>query len=168
MKEDPSISYPLAGIFSKFLLTSLSVEDYLAFYKLTTVDTTQKIFDEFKKYITEYKSFRDISFFSSDDVQEISVDSSFFLTSKDRIENYSSTKFTELFKDKVYNGEKYYFSIDKKEINIYNLYSNELIASYVNSFADSPVDYFVNGKYRFYISGNLLDENFNDLEISYR
>ena len=168
MKEDPSISYPLAGIFSKFLLTSLSVEDYLAFYKLTTVDTTQKIFDEFKKYITEYKSFRDISFFSSDDVQEISVDSSFFLTSKDRIENYSSTKFTELFKDKVYNGEKYYFSIDKKEINIYNLYSNELIASYVNSFADSPVDYFVNGKYRFYISKNLLDENFNDLETSYR
>ncbi|MBN8572254.1 MAG: hypothetical protein J0M18_21740 [Ignavibacteria bacterium] len=168
MKEDPSISYPLAGIFSKFLLEKLNVDDYLSFYNQTKIDTTQKIFDDFNKYIAEYKSFRYISFISSGSAQEIIADNSFFLTSKNPIENYSSTKFTELFKDKVYKGEKYYFAIDKKEINIYNLYSNELIASYVNSFAHTPVEYFVNGKYKFYISKTLLDEDLNDLILNYR
>ncbi len=167
-REDPSISYPLAGIFSKYLLTTLSIKDYLSFYDQSTVDTSQKIFNDFNQYIEQYNSFKDITFKPSVEFEEIISDSSFFLTPLNPLKNYSSTKFSELFKDKVYNGEKYYFSIDKKEINIYNLYSNELIASYVNSFADSPVDYFVNGKYRFYISKNLLDENFNDLEISYR
>ncbi len=168
MKEDPSISYPLAGIFSKFLLEALNVDDYLSFYNQIKIDTTQKIFDDFNKYIAEYKSFRDITFIPSEDVKEIIADSSFFLTSKNPIKNYSSAKFTEIFKEKVYKGEKYYFSVDKKEINIYNLYSNELIASYVNSFADVPVDYFVNGKYKFYISKTLLDEDLNDLTLSSR
>jgi len=168
IKEDPSISYPLSGIFSKYLLTTLSVEDYLAFYNQINVDTAQKIFTDFHKYISTYKSFRDISFSPSDELESISVDSSFFLTTKNPVENYSSSKFNELFKDKIYKWEKYYFSIDKKEINIYNLYSNELIASYVNSFADSPVEYFVDGKYKFVISKNLLDENLNELVLSYR
>ncbi len=168
MKEDPSISYPLAGIFSKFLLEALNVDDYLSFYNQIKIDTTQKIFDDFNKYIAEYKSFRDITFIPSEDVKEIIADSSFFLTSKNPIKNYSSAKFTEIFKEKVYKGEKYYFSVDKKEINIYNLYSNELIASYVNSFADVPVDYFVNGKYKFYISKTLLDEDLIDLTLSSR
>lgn len=168
MMEDPSISYPLAGIFSKFLLETLNVDDYLSFYNQINIDTVQKIFDDFNEYIAAYKSFRDITFIPSGDGHEIIADSSFFLTSKHTIENYSSTKFTELFRDKVYKGEKYYFSVDKKEINIYNLYSNKLIASYVNSFADAPVEYFVNGKYKFYISKTLLDEDLNDLILCYR
>ncbi|MBS1493497.1 MAG: hypothetical protein JST55_08300 [Bacteroidetes bacterium] len=166
--EDPSISYPLAGIFSKYLLSTLSTEEFLSFYNQIKVDTNQKIIKDFGNYIAKYKAFKDISFLSPNDVVEISADSSFFLSTKTPIENYTSTKFRELFKDKIYKGEKYYFAIDKKEINIYNLYSNELIASYVNSFADNPVDYFVNGKYKFYISKNLLDEDLNDLNLSYR
>jgi hypothetical protein len=167
-KEDASISYPLAGIFSKFLLTTLNIPDYLSFYNQVKVDTTQKLFNDFNNYIAQYKAFRDISFTPSLETQEISVDSSFFLTPQNPIENYSSLKFTELFKDKTYKNEKYYFAIDKKEINIYNLYSNELIASFVNSFADTPVDYFVSGKYKFYVSKTLLDKNLSDLILSYR
>lgn len=168
MKEDPSISYPLSGIFSKFLLTTLNIEDYLSFYNQTKVDTTTKFFLDFYNYITQYKSFKDLVFSPSVEVLEIIADSSFFLSTQNPIENYSSTKFNELIRDKIYKGEKYYFAIDKKEINIYNLYSNELIASYVNSFADNPVEYFADGKYRFYISKTLLDENISDLNFSYR
>lgn len=165
--EDPSVSYPLSGIFSKFLLMTLNIQDYLAFYKQTRIDTTQRFIEDFSDYIKQYKSFQDISSTPSGETIEISADSSFFLIPQNPIVNYTSLKFSELFKEKIYSGEKYYFAIDKKEINIYNLYSNELIASYVNSFADTPVDYFVNGKYKFYISKNLLDENLNQLLLSY-
>jgi hypothetical protein len=167
MNEDPSISYPLSGIFSKFLLTTLNIEDYLSFYNQTKVDTTNKLLHDFNNYITQYKSFKEIVFSPSVEVQEIFADSSFFLTPESPVENYSSTKFNELFTVKIYKGEKYFFAIDKKEINIYNLYSNELIASYVNSFADNPVEYFADGKYRFYISKTLLDESINDLKTGY-
>lgn len=166
--EDPSISYPLAGIFSKYLLSTLTTEDYLSFYNQINIDTTEKIFSDFNNYISGYKAFKDITFTPSENTVEIIADSSFFLTPQNPIENYTSIKFTELFKDKSYHGEKYYFAIDKKEINIYNLYSNELVGYFVNSFADSPVDYFTNGKYKFYISRALLDEDFNDLKLTYR
>lgn len=165
IKEDPSISYPLSGIFSKFLLENLSIEDYISFYKETKVDTTQKLLSDFNEYIGKYKSFRDIVFTQSDEFEKIIVDSSFFLSTQNPVENYLSLKFKELFKDKVYKGEKYYFAIEKNEINIYNLYSNELIASHVNSFADNPVEYFADGKYKFYISKTLLDESLNNLKI---
>jgi hypothetical protein len=168
MKEDLSISYPLSGIFSKFLLETMSIEDYLAFYNQTEIDTNQKIFYDFNNYIAGYKSFRDITFTPRSDVEEIIADSSFFLTPENPIKNYTSIKFNELFTSENYKSEKYYFAIDKKEINIYNLYSNELIASYVNSFADNPVEYFANGKYKFYISETLLDESLSTLNFSYR
>lgn len=167
VKEDPSISYPLSGIFSKYLLETLSIEDYLSFYKELKVDTAQKLLSDFDEYIRKYKSFRDIIFTQSDEFEEVIAGSSFFLSTQNPIKNYSSTKFYELFKDKVYKGEKYYFAIDKNEINIYNLYSNELIASYVNSFAENPVEYFSDGKYKFYIAKTLLDEKIKNLKTGY-
>jgi len=176
-KEDPSVSYPVSGIFSSYLLSILGADEYISFYKkhsdngynindarLTAFDVT---INGFADYINKYKAFQEICFTKTNNNIEFEVTGSFFLTPQNPIQNYSSSKFTELHKDKEYNGEKYYFAIDKNEINIYNLYSNELIASYVNSFADTPVEYFSDGKYKFYISQNILDESVNDLNLSY-
>lgn len=112
--EDASISYPLSGIFSKYLLSTLTIQDYLTFYNQISIDTNQKIFSGFSDYINRYRAFKDITFTPSENTVEIIADSSFFLTPQNPIENYTSTKFIELFKNNSYKGQKYYFAIEKK------------------------------------------------------
>lgn len=175
--EDASVSYPMAGLFSKYLL-SKNVDEYITFYRnysgdmnvLSKIDPTEidkNIVIGFENYLQGYKINQAISFSDRQNSIEVKVSKSFLLTPENPNKNYVSIKFSELFKGREYKGEKYYFAIDVNEINIYNLYSNELIASYVNSFSKTPVDYYNNGEFKFYIDKKLLDEDFNKLKISY-
>lgn len=175
--EDASISYPLAGLFSKYLLDK-NADDYLSFYRkysgnievlsrINSESIDKETFNDFEKYLQSYKTNNGISFEENADAFQIKTAVQFFLTPEIPLQNYSSIKFIELFKGREYKSEKYYFAIDTNEINIYNLYSNELIASYVNSFNKNPVKYFQNNEFTFYIAKSLIYENINDLKYSY-
>ncbi|MBS1514856.1 MAG: hypothetical protein JSS63_07480 [Bacteroidetes bacterium] len=175
--EDATISYPIAGLFSRYLIVK-NVDEYLELYrkfsgspaeinliKLNMID--KNILANFEEFLKTYKVSEKITFDNRTNSQEIKTEKSFFLTPVNPLEGYRSIKCVELIKDKEYKGEKYYFAINEAEINIYNLYSNELIASHVNSFSKNPAKYFNGKDYEFYISKDLLDEDFNDLKISY-
>jgi len=175
--EDATISYPLAGLFSKYLIGK-NIEDYLNIYKslsgsfeeinrIKLNSINSNILSDFESYLREYKYSGNIAFSGKCNFLEIKSDRSFFLTPDNPYRNYASGKFIEIFKEREYKGEKYYFAINEKEINIYNLYSNELIASYVNSFTQNPVKYFTGSEYIFFISESLLDEDYKSLKISY-
>jgi translation initiation factor 2 beta subunit (eIF-2beta)/eIF-5 len=175
--EDATISYPIAGVFSRYLIEK-NIDDYLKFYKnlsgtfedinkIKLNSVNSNIFSDFERYISKYKYSEDIAFKNNNNFIQIKSDKSFFLTPENSYKNYTSGKFIEILKEREYKGEKYYFAINENEINIYNLYSNELIASYVNSFEQNPVKYFTGSEYFFFISESLLDEDYKSLKISY-
>ena len=82
---------------------------------------------------------------------------------------YQSKKFSDVFGNREYRGEKYLILADSNEISVCNLLTNNLIANYVSSFSGShsPVPsenglyYFSVRKYVFdaELKSILMDEN---------
>jgi hypothetical protein len=66
--------------------------------------------------------------------------------------------YEEIFGDKKYNGEKYLMIANESEISIYNLFTNNLIANYVMSFAVPQQSVpQKDGYFRFKVKKDLFD-----------
>src|SRR5690606_38748614 len=97
----------------------------------------------------------------------IKIPSNLLLTSSEKPENYTSRKFKEIFPNINYNGAKYLIVASSKEVNIYNLFTNILIASYTMGFSEDfkevPKE---DGLFQFYIEKDVFDEKIAYLQIS--
>jgi hypothetical protein len=75
-------------------------------------------------------------------------------------ESYVSKKFDELFPGKKYMAEKYVLKIEPESIDLYNLYTNELSASYNKQFSITEQSVTQkNGFYYFRIKKDLFEGN---------
>lgn len=75
-------------------------------------------------------------------------------------ESYISKKYDELFPGEKYTGEKYVLKIGSESIELYNLYTNELSASYNKQFSITELSVpQQNGFYYFRIKKDLFDGN---------
>ncbi len=89
------------------------------------------------------------------------------MSTKDKIKNYVSKKFVEQFPNINYQGQKYLITADKNEVNIYNLYTNSLIASYTMGFTiDAESVPIEDGYFSFYVKKDVFDENKSELTSS--
>ena len=79
---------------------------------------------------------------------------------------YRSKQFNLLFPEKKYNGAKYLILIEEEEINIYNLYTNNLIACYVSAFSSPQLSVpHKDGWFTFAVGKSAFNENLFNMKI---
>lgn len=164
-QTDASMSYPVSGLYTRFLIQSNGIEKFIEHYRKYSVTVSQ--IDNLKINITELpeetewikflsasrntlikiRDFNDDEFKKSvieaDEVKVFETDDEYlFMLKKDAFingsvppGNYRSNLFTELFPGRIYKGEKYIIRASTEEISVYNVLTNILIAKYVRSFS---------------------------------
>jgi hypothetical protein len=160
--NDASLSYPVSGLYVSFLLEELGADKFLNLFRKYSSDkpvTTnislkdlpaEEVWSEFMK---QYNSMNEIEFqdqfeseivFENENLQISESEIWFHIqTNQDQIciydefpaNEYISKKFKELFPKEKYTGARFIITIDENEINIYNLYTNNLVACYVSGFS---------------------------------
>ena len=159
------MTYPVSGIFVKFLTETYGVDKFLELYKkysgsdkdveriqIDIADLPDNI--EWKNYLNKYADPYSIkvsginkSNFTSlvtenENVTVLENDNSYLIKVRNSIgvmihneDKYQSNLFSELFPARKYNGEKYIITANAGEVSVYNLFTNNLIAKYVSGFA---------------------------------
>lgn len=195
MLEDASLTYPVSALFSSFLINDIGIEEYLKVYKkfsgddnfVATVDP-DFMFKDFAKrfddFLTNDKNKTDISLNHDDSGKNIingefgsikETGEEYFIETKINLllsnssipADYQSKKWNDLFENAKYSGEKYLITVNSKEVNVYNLFTNNLIASYSSGFSQTGKTIpYENGFYKFSINKNIFDEDLASLQIS--
>lgn len=196
ISEDASMTYPVAGLYNYFLIKELGIEAYLKLYRslsgseefvdnigLDSIRFPSQV--RFKEFLDTYKYLGGISFeekgspgrviyedaegkiYDSGKFYLVKLKGSMVLSPQEKPENYKSRKFQEIFPKAGYKGEKYLITSNAKEVSVYNLYTNNLIASYSAGFSLSQKDVtFKDGYFQFYINKEVFDEDLQLMEAS--
>jgi hypothetical protein len=83
------------------------------------------------------------------------------LNSKIPDDTYKSILYPQLVSGSKYHGEKYLVRANKNEIGIYNLFTNNLIASFVTSFSITEKEVpQKDGYFEFSVNADSFDEEF--------
>jgi hypothetical protein len=194
--EDASATYPVAGFYSWYLLTTYGINSYLELYEKYSGNFSEVSglrinmislppAEEFIKYTDNYKrqggvfvnireDFKpvydgsNIRIFESSDYYRISIARNITFKENTPPEDYQSIKFKELFPASEYDGEMYAVTAAKHEVNIYNLYTNNLIASYYAGFTEENLQVpFEDGFYTFYVDKKIFDHEINVFSINF-
>ena len=186
---DASMSYPMCGLYNKFMLGIYVFNKYLELYRKYSSANIQGITissddlayeQDWRNFFTEghrnspikinfneteFKTLigkSDYSIKENDEYYIITTDESILISADDNEPNYISKTFNELYPDKTYTGEKYLIRISENEIGIYNLYTNILIANYVSGFTmDMKLVPKEDGFYKFAVQREIFDDDPN-------
>lgn len=191
--NDPSLTYPLAAAYNKFLIDKLGARDYLRLYmqknspneKLMTgnsVEATLPYLDEFRKHAEETEPAKDIlvgdikdtlplifdgemvRVFDGGDYYWFHTKGSFALTETPGINDYTSKLFKQVIPTRSYAGEKYLISVTREDVIIYNLYNDTVIDAHYK-FVDKQPIAGVSNLYRFRVKKRLFEEPFSELKV---
>ncbi len=99
--------------------TDIHFPDEFNYKDIVAEDSTFMLIDNKTNYIFQIKDYLLISF-------------------NDKPKNYISSKFTEIFPNEDYNGERYLITATEHEISVYDLFTNNLIAKYAAGFSTEP------------------------------
>jgi hypothetical protein len=194
-QSDISMSYPVSGIYNKFLIQTDGIEKYLGLYqKYSTTENNINDLnfdksdlppdDKWKRFIDSYfdstiiiapENKSEFKLIAKGYNYKISGNNYFYLfqikdtvllSPRNSLAGYKSKLFSEIFPSREYHSEKYAIIADSNEISVYNFYSNNLEAKYVRGFdIHQQPVKFTNGYYRFLISLKLFDEPMNKLFV---
>jgi hypothetical protein len=185
---DPSMSYPAAGAYNAFLLETLGSDAYLKLYlhhcgssddaAVTTISESELPppvrWTEYLEKLHHGESIKlqipsetgrlvyhsdTVSFLHVSDVYVFKIHRSVLIGEGTAEKKYRSKKFEELMPGIPYHGYKYMVSADSQSVSIYNLLTNNLIASYIASFSAAPMMVPVeDGAFCFSVQINTFDE----------
>jgi hypothetical protein len=185
---DPSIAYPVAGIYNLFLFNRLGTEKYLKLYKKYSGQTDAVSWQgidpldlpsatDWERFLQEFENSQPVSFpaatnpavqisggrsggiVQTGDYLFICLRDTMLLRGQNSLSLFYSSKFAELFPGRKYNGEKYAVLADTGEISVYNLFTGNLIAKYSLSFSLTGKPVpKENGLYQFLIKKSCFDE----------
>jgi hypothetical protein len=176
-------------------MEELGIESYLKLYSeysgnagyvsnLTTGSVKFPSIEKFNSYLENYKQQGEISLTSNEEFKrvfesktgiiwesenyyKIKIRSNLLLKAASPLSNYKSKKFEEVFPKTEYAGHKYLIKAGSREVNIYNLYTNILIASYSAGFAlDNKEVPNEDGYFIFYVKKDVFEEEIEKLVIS--
>lgn len=187
---DPSMSYPVGGLYNSFLLEQLGWDRYLELYRRHS-GTAEAVREQ---PLTErelppdaaWRAFLDATGTrtairvdaepdSGDRVFDsptatvsavgdrycFSIRDSLLLLPDSTMRDFKSTQFEQMFRDRPYHGEKYAVVADPQEISVYNLYTGNLIAKCVGSFLTPPATFApIDGRYRFSVARSVFEDDF--------
>jgi len=161
-----SLSYPVSGLYNKFLIEQIGIEKYLELYQKYSGTANEvekmKIHENelperatWHKFIDDYSQKKAIDFENSNTQTQLIYDGAsarifedfqnYYFNLRDTLligadpncKEYQSKRFYEVFENRKYQGERYLILANANEISIYNLFTNNLIANYVSSFSDT-------------------------------
>lgn len=169
--NDASLTYPLSGIYNKFLFETRGLDEYLKLYRWLSGDEqtlSRRRFiqmlpqpAEFLAYLKEYSLHAEITFADSipaglprldGEWGEIYADSSFYYFNLNQsllissvppadTAKFYSKEFPEIFKGATYRGEKYVLEVTENEIKVFNFYTAALDAFYSKGLTKSPHEF---------------------------
>ncbi len=191
--NDASLSYPISGLYISFLLEKIGVEAFLQLYRkynanypvtISINSNDLPLEKEWKKFINNYQTMTNIQFPENNRAEIIikkdnliigeTEEFYYFYTKWDKLlfsENknaikYRSKQYNILFPEAKYNGEKYLFLLNEDEINIYNLYTNNLIACYVSAFSPSQASVPQKDEwFSFTVRKNIFNDNLFNMRV---
>jgi hypothetical protein len=184
---DASLSYPVMGLYSRFLVGELGIDRYLALYtKYGGAGSRHNIIkndlpgvDSWHAFLREYSTMgivevrpgekprRDTIYVDttavisqSDDDVHFEIAAPVLLSEAKPPSGFASKIFGELCPGRDYRGEKYLISASDQEISVYNLYTNNLVAKYVPSMSVQALPIGVNGGlFSFSVDRSVFDED---------
>jgi hypothetical protein len=163
LQNDASLTYPISGLYVRFLIRAMGVKKFLSLYmkysttsnglKNLTIEQTdlpsEKLWDRF---VDSVKDHRDIVFAdpsgrpttvladsgtviqSQGGFYRIKMRKTFALRPEKPIGTFTSKRFTEAMPLQNYGGERYLFVADTNEVTVYDLYLNMSVASFSSGF----------------------------------
>lgn len=162
VKTDASLSYPVSGIYTFLLINEFGIDSFLTSYKKysgnfdevswMTIETNEiiskdKIITLFDKHTFEFiqpemrseksemiHSEPGAMVYSDTEKYYFYIEKPLLLKTAYDVNNYFSKKLIELNQDIEYSGEQYLIKANENEISVYDLFTNNLILSYVQSF----------------------------------
>lgn len=185
---DPSLSYPAAGLYNKFLVETMGIKSYLQLYRahcgsiednaVLQIKSDELVNDSsWQLYIRESVQNQAITIESTSNDARVIFEDQFSKVSEDSMQYYfllsdylllpsnvafpafRSTEFHEIFPNRKYKGEMYLIRAAHEEISVYNLLTDNLIASYAEAFAIPPIKVPKLGdRYSFSIKKGVFDE----------
>lgn len=184
-QNSASMTYPVSGLYNKFLLQALGSKKYLNLYlkySSSNPGIRKSVIDkrdlpsnsDWEQYL-EHPTLSSIEFETSQDTHliydkglfQIYQDSDYYyfkakdtllIGSNDHKTSYHSKLFKQFFPKQTYNGEKYLIIVNEQEISIYNLFTNNLVDKYTSSFTLSGQTVpYEDGKYVFRVEKGVLD-----------
>jgi hypothetical protein len=194
--EDASMTYPVAALYNYFLLKELGIEAYLELYRnmsgssgfvdsLTTASIRLPWQVRFEEFLKTYRYLSGVSLekkgtagrliyegasgkiYDYGNFYFFRIKNNIALSGTDEAASYKSKKFQEIFPNISYKGEKYLITSNAREVSVYNLYTNNLIASYSTGFSlNSQMVPLQDGYYEFYINKDIFDEDLQLLQAS--
>jgi len=195
LTEDASMTYPVAGILTRYFVENTGFGKYLDLYKKFSSgreNINKIVFPEselpeknaftlyLKKLSDGYSSAVDLKFSREDEISTpciLSDEEGYIFFIKDKLKifssdvypDYISKKYDEIFEDKKFEGEKYIVRANDNEISIYNLFSNNLIFNYAISFSinQTPIRKNKHGLYFFRTGKDIFDEDISTLSVKY-
>jgi hypothetical protein len=186
---DASMSYPLSGLYNRFLLESLGTERYLDLYRRYSGSASEvqamqiKVGDlpsdsAWQAFVSAKSSQWTIqpgcegdaghlvletpeaTITVNDDRYCFTIRDTILLVQDTKVSGVRSKQFETLLGTRPYGGEKYAVVADSQEISVYNLYTNNLIAKFVGDFADPPMRLAAkDGWYRFSVLKAVFEED---------
>ncbi len=194
LQLDASLSYPVAGLYTRFLLETKGTDYFLKLYRnhngesndpsVRQIQATELPANSlFRLFVSKSLKRELISLeqppaqaqiiIENDSVNVFQDGQRYYFLMQEYLLNhanlhfpgYVSKKFNEILPHKTYQGEKYLIQVTADEISVYNLFTNELIASYVASFVLPPASVpKQEGRYYFSIDKTVFDEPFEILK----
>jgi hypothetical protein len=192
---DPSIAYPVAGLYNLFLLKTVDTDYYLKLCRRYSAgeDAISSLAInpadlppdwDWGAFLGGNESANTVSLkhdttgarevlkaergkvSETDSLWIFQIQDTLLLSGGHSPAGYSSKRFSELLPGRTYHGEKYLITASAAEINIYNLYSNNLIASLIASFSLSPLVIKPEGRFfTFAVKKYVFDEPLSSLKI---
>ena len=194
--HDPSLSYALSGLYSRFLLSRWTLADYLAFYQAHSGRSERARgkplqagslppAEEFARYVETFQLDNWIAFPDSapeeaplregtwggiwdlDDAYYFRIRSSLRLTPADPPVDFRSREFEEIFPGESYRGQMYLLEVKEGEIKLFNFYNAVLEAFFSNGLTTAPrVLRNAVGEYGFAISKKAFGRPLEEMQIS--
>lgn len=195
-QEDASMTYPVAAVYNYFLMNEYGMEPYLELYLnnsgsegmvagFEASDIKLPPLEKFTAFIETYREKSGVSpdfnikgatvvyegnagmVYLSGDNYIFRIRKNMLLTDKNPLLSYKSRKFAELFPGTTYRGQKYLITADSMEVNVYNLFTNNLIASYAAGYSLSVRKVTSeNGYFTFSVSKSVFDEELKELSFT--
>lgn len=186
---DPSMSYPVAGLYSAFLLETMGLEPYLDLYRrhsgaVGEVATWSIAVSElpsdstWKDYLelvstqpaiqTEGRTGSGRTVLETPTAKVTQSGDRYFIVLRDTLllqpdeawHDFRNALVTQMIGQRTYGGERYAVVADAQEISVYNLHTGNLAAKCVGGFLDPPATFTqTNGRYSFSVRKDVFDED---------
>jgi hypothetical protein len=192
---DPSIAYPVSALYVRFLIDRMGMNRFLRLYRrysgsaeqvgrmmlhlndlppesqwLAYVKTAEParmiVLDRPEGAPRRIIAHGDIEIAESGEWFRIRMSRNFGLRPAGWRGNYISPLYRKLVPEGSYNGERFFFVADSAEVVVYDLYTNNSLASYSAHFTPSAQTVpHSSGRYEFWVRKNVFSVPVNEMEV---